>query len=87
MKITLHQGDITKIKVDAIVNDLPEDTEKPKVLKIDINAIPIITLALTGDLSLDEARLTAAMGKLAAEAETLNEDDPKQSYRPASARV
>lgn len=32
-----------------------------------------------GDLPLDEARLTAAMGKLAAEAETLNEDDPKQA--------
>jgi len=41
-------------KVDVIVNELPEDAEKPKVLKFDINAIPIITLALTGELSLDE---------------------------------
>jgi putative FmdB family regulatory protein len=31
------------------------------------------------DLPVDEARLTAAMGKLAAEAETLNEDDPRQA--------
>ena len=31
------------------------------------------------DMPLDEARLTAAMGKLAAEAEGMNEEDPRQA--------
>ncbi len=39
-------------KLDLIQNDFPEGTEKPKVLKFDINAVPIIDLALTGDIPL-----------------------------------
>ncbi|HOQ32966.1 MAG TPA: efflux RND transporter permease subunit [Candidatus Hydrogenedens sp.] len=41
-------------KLDLIQNDFPEGTEKPKVLKFDINAVPIIDLALTGDIPIDE---------------------------------
>jgi len=41
-------------KVDLIVNDLPAEAELPKILKYDINAKPIISLALTGDLSLGQ---------------------------------
>jgi hypothetical protein len=35
-------------KVDQILNDLPEEAGRPQVIKIDINAMPIITVALTG---------------------------------------
>lgn len=41
-------------KLDLIVNDFPSGTEKPNVLKFDINAVPIIYLALTGDVPIDE---------------------------------
>ena len=41
-------------KLDLIANDLPADAEKPKVLKFDVNAKPIISLALSGDQSVDE---------------------------------
>lgn len=41
-------------KIDLILNDFPEGTEKPKILKFNINSIPIVNLALTGDLPLDE---------------------------------
>ena len=34
---------------------------------------------MAGELPFDEARLTAAMGKLAAEADTLKEEDPRQA--------
>ncbi len=35
-------------KIDLIRRDLPEGVEDPKIEKFDINALPIITLALTG---------------------------------------
>ncbi|MCP4642762.1 MAG: efflux RND transporter permease subunit [bacterium] len=41
-------------KLDLIVNEFPAGAEKPKVLKWDINAKPIVNLALTGDAPLDE---------------------------------
>ena len=41
-------------KLDLIRADFPEDVEDPKILKFDINARPIITLALTGDVPLEE---------------------------------
>jgi len=44
----------TREKLDLIINDFPSGTEKPKVLKFDINAQPIINMALTGDVSVDE---------------------------------
>ena len=40
-------------KIDMVVNDFPSGVEKPTVLKFDINAIPIISLALTGDAPID----------------------------------
>lgn len=41
-------------KLDLIKADFPEDVEDPKILKFDMNAKPIINLALTGDVPLDE---------------------------------
>ncbi len=41
-------------KLDLILVDLPEGCEKPKVLKFDINALPVVTLALSGDAPVDE---------------------------------
>lgn len=41
-------------KLDLILADFPEDVEDPKILKFDINAQPIIHMALTGDVPLDE---------------------------------
>ncbi len=41
-------------KLDLIRDDFPDDVEDPKILKYDVNAKPIIQLALTGDAPLDE---------------------------------
>ncbi|HHH75501.1 MAG TPA: efflux RND transporter permease subunit, partial [Phycisphaerae bacterium] len=41
-------------KLDLIRADFPEDVEDPKIVKFDINAKAIITMALTGDVSIDE---------------------------------
>ncbi|PKL50051.1 MAG: acriflavin resistance protein [Planctomycetes bacterium HGW-Planctomycetes-1] len=41
-------------KLDLIKADFPEGVEDPKILKFDINAEPIIYLALTGQSPLDE---------------------------------
>ncbi|HNS20933.1 MAG TPA: efflux RND transporter permease subunit [Sedimentisphaerales bacterium] len=41
-------------KLDLIRADFPEDVEDPKILKFDINAQPIVHMALTGDVPLDE---------------------------------
>jgi HAE1 family hydrophobic/amphiphilic exporter-1 len=40
----------TKDKVDEILNDLPEDAEKPIVQKIDIRLFPVVDVVLSGDL-------------------------------------
>ena len=34
-------------KIDLIVNDLPSGAEKPNVAKFDVNATPVVTMALT----------------------------------------
>ena len=41
-------------RIDLIKADLPIDVEDPKILKFDVNAKPIITMALTGDVPIDE---------------------------------
>ena len=41
-------------KIDTILNDFPEGVEKPIVLKYDINAQPIINLAIAGSRPIDE---------------------------------
>ena len=41
-------------KVDLIREELPEDAEVPQIMKFDINAAPVVTLALTGDLPLED---------------------------------
>lgn len=39
-----------KDKVDGIVGDLPDDSEKPVVQKFDINAMPVVDVVLAGDM-------------------------------------
>lgn len=41
-------------KVDSIIDDFPATVKKPVILKVDINAIPIVKLALTGALPINE---------------------------------
>ncbi|MCW8803201.1 MAG: efflux RND transporter permease subunit, partial [Ignavibacteriaceae bacterium] len=41
----------TKDKVDEIINDLPEDAEKPVVQKIDIRLFPVVDVVLSGNLN------------------------------------
>lgn len=41
-------------KLDLIRADLPLDVEDPIIQKFDVNAKPIVTLALTGDVPLDD---------------------------------
>ena len=41
-------------KVDQKLSELPEDVEKPVIQKFNVNAQPVVTLALEGDLPLDE---------------------------------
>ena len=41
-------------KIDMIINDFPDGVEKPRVLKYDINAQPIISMAITGSRPIDE---------------------------------
>lgn len=43
-----------KDKVDEILNDLPEDAEKPVVQKVDLKAFPIVDVILTGDMDSKE---------------------------------
>ena len=39
-----------KNKVDEIINDLPEDSKKPIVQKVDIKSFPVVDLVLSGNL-------------------------------------
>jgi HAE1 family hydrophobic/amphiphilic exporter-1 len=41
-------------KLDLIRADMPEDVEDPIIQKFDINAKPIVTMALSGEVPLDE---------------------------------
>ncbi len=41
-------------KLDLIKADFPADVEDPTVVKFDVNAKPVITLALTGEVSVEE---------------------------------
>ncbi len=41
-------------KVDLIKDDLPDDADDPQILKYDINATAVVTLALKGNLPIDD---------------------------------
>jgi HAE1 family hydrophobic/amphiphilic exporter-1 len=43
-----------KDKVDAILNDLPEDSDRPIIQKFDVAALPIVEILLYGDLKMTE---------------------------------
>ncbi|MCL5103935.1 MAG: efflux RND transporter permease subunit, partial [Armatimonadetes bacterium] len=46
-------------KVSAIRQTLPKDADEPKILKLDIAALPIMTIGLAGPLSPKEMRILA----------------------------
>jgi len=39
-------------KIDTIISDLPDDAEDPVILKVDVNAQPVMNLVLHGDASI-----------------------------------
>ncbi len=39
-----------KDKIDPILNDLPDDSEKPIVQKVDLKSFPVVDVVLSGDL-------------------------------------
>ena len=41
-------------KIDLVKNELPSAAEQPKVLKYDMNATPVVTMALSGDADAGE---------------------------------
>ncbi len=41
-------------KIDLVRADFPDDVEDPKILKYDVNAKAILTMALTGEVSVEE---------------------------------
>lgn len=41
-------------KLDFVLADLPEDAERPAIMKIDINASPIANIFLSGDAPIDD---------------------------------
>ncbi|MBO7741544.1 MAG: efflux RND transporter permease subunit, partial [Victivallales bacterium] len=41
-------------KIDKILEDLPEDCERPVIEKINVNATAVVKLAITGDATLEE---------------------------------
>ncbi len=43
-----------RVKLDLFRADCPQDVEDPKIMKFDINAMPVVTMALTGEASIDE---------------------------------
>jgi HAE1 family hydrophobic/amphiphilic exporter-1 len=43
-----------KDKVDSILNNLPEDIERPTIVKFDLNALPIMNLSVSSDRPLNE---------------------------------
>ena len=49
--IMIHQ---VREKINAIMDDFPDAVETPQLSKININAIPVVTLFLTGSRTLDE---------------------------------
>ena len=49
--IMIHQ---VREKINAITDDFPNAVETPQLSKININAIPVVTLYLTGTRTLDE---------------------------------
>lgn len=41
-------------KIDAVLEDLPDDAERPVIEKVNINATSIVTLCLVGDATIEE---------------------------------
>ena len=49
--VMIHQ---VREKINTIMDDFPDAVETPQLSKININAIPVVTLFLTGTRTLDE---------------------------------
>ncbi len=41
-------------RLDTVISQFPEGVQRPVILKVDINAKPVLTLALTGDAPIEE---------------------------------
>lgn len=41
-------------KIDTVLEDLPADADRPVIEKVNVNAVPVVTLCLAGDLPIDE---------------------------------
>ncbi len=46
----------TRSKIDAILNELPRDAEKPVISKFDISALPVVLVGLTGPVTPQELK-------------------------------
>ncbi len=51
--VDVAANDVTQ-KVNAVIDDFPSGVENPVILKVDVNATPIVKLALTGSLTINE---------------------------------
>ena len=49
--VMIHQ---VREKINTIMDDFPDAVETPQLSKINVNAIPVVTLFLTGTRTLDE---------------------------------
>ncbi|HRT30555.1 MAG TPA: efflux RND transporter permease subunit [Kiritimatiellia bacterium] len=47
-------ADDVREKLDAVLPDLPDTADRPIIEKVDINAVPVANMFLTGDISVDE---------------------------------
>ncbi|MBP8801129.1 MAG: efflux RND transporter permease subunit [Kiritimatiellae bacterium] len=47
-------ADDVREKLDAVLPDLPETADRPIIEKVDINAVPVASMFLTGDIPVDE---------------------------------
>jgi len=47
-------SDDVREKLDTVLEDLPDDAERPVIEKVDINAVTVATVFLTGDIPADE---------------------------------
>lgn len=53
VNIDLAAQDIRE-KLDGVLADLPQDADRPVIKKLNVNALPIVNLFLTGDAPLDD---------------------------------
>ncbi|MCL1856540.1 MAG: efflux RND transporter permease subunit [Kiritimatiellaeota bacterium] len=53
VKIDVAAQDIRE-KIDGILSDLPKDSDRPVIQKVNLNSLPIVNLFLSGELPIDD---------------------------------